>query len=99
MHACVPGSAPVPGGAQHSSSDDALGRAGGGLMGYIKKGSTTSLVASTAVSLLLFVSASLMGRPDQRIGSLLALGEERDIGTPPHDGCMQDQPARPSVSS
>ncbi|KAL6767804.1 hypothetical protein ACKKBF_B36680 [Auxenochlorella protothecoides x Auxenochlorella symbiontica] len=47
---------------------------GGGLMGYIKKGSTTSLVASTAVSLLLFVSASLMGRPDQRIGSLLALG-------------------------
>lgn len=44
-------------------------------MGYIKKGSTASLVASTAVSLLLFVSASLMGRPDQRIGSLLALGE------------------------
>lgn len=42
-------------------------------MAYIKKGSTKSLVVSTAVSTLLLVSASLMGHPTYRVGTLLAL--------------------------
>lgn len=44
---------------------------GGGLAAYIRKGSSKSLMASSAVSILLLVSASLMGHS---VGTWLALG-------------------------
>jgi len=44
-----------------------------GLVAYIKKGSSKSLLVSTAVAVLLLVSASLMGNPTYRVGTLLAL--------------------------
>lgn len=46
----------------------------GGLMAYIKKGSEKSILAASAVATLLFISASLMGHPTYRVGTLLALG-------------------------
>lgn len=44
-----------------------------GLFAYIRKGSSKSLLISSACSLLLLVSASLMGHPTLRVGTLLAL--------------------------
>ena len=46
---------------------------GAGLSAYVKKGSSTSLIISSGVALLLLISASLMGNPSSRIGSILAL--------------------------
>lgn len=47
--------------------------AGFGALAYLRRKSTKSLFASSAVAGLLIVSASLMGLPNYRIGSLLAL--------------------------
>ena len=44
-----------------------------GLTAYFKKGSSTSLMVSSAMAVLLLVSASLMGNPTYRIGTFLAL--------------------------
>ncbi|KAG7671917.1 hypothetical protein Ndes2526B_g07153 [Nannochloris sp. 'desiccata'] len=46
---------------------------GAGLMAYFKKGSSTSLMISSAMSVMLLVSASLMGNPTYRVGTFLAL--------------------------
>ena len=46
---------------------------GSGLGAYIRKGSTTSLLVSTGVAVLLLISASLMGHPTYKIGTLLSL--------------------------
>ena len=45
----------------------------GGIMAYIKKGSTQSLVASSGVAVLLLIAASLMGVPTSKVGTILAL--------------------------
>eukprot|EP00887_Chlorella_sp_A99_P005582 scaffold1.g5582.t1 len=47
--------------------------AAGGLTAYVRRGSTTSLFVTSAVVTLLLVSASLMGHPTNRSGTLLAL--------------------------
>lgn len=46
----------------------------GGLMGYKKKKSKDSLIASSIIAGLLLISAYLMGRPDTTYGVRLALG-------------------------
>ena len=45
----------------------------GGVMAYVKKGSTQSLVASSGVAVLLLIAASLMGVPTSKVGTILAL--------------------------
>lgn len=45
-----------------------------GIVAYVRKSSTTSLLISTGVAVLLLISASLMGHPTYRIGTLLSLG-------------------------
>lgn len=47
----------------------------GGLMGYKKKKSKDSLIASSIIAGLLLISAYLMGRPDTTYGVRLALGK------------------------
>lgn len=42
-------------------------------MAYFKRGSQTSLLVSSAMAVLLLISASLMGNPTYRIGTFLAL--------------------------
>lgn len=51
-----------------------LGILTGGLIAWYKKGSSKSLIVSSGVGVLLFLSASLMGRPGSNIGTLLAFG-------------------------
>ena len=48
----------------------------GGIMGYKKKRSKDSLIASSIIAGLMLVSAFLMGRPDTTYGVRLALGEQ-----------------------
>lgn len=45
-----------------------------GIVAYARKASTTSLLVSTGVAVLLLISASLMGHPTYKIGTLLSLG-------------------------
>ena len=45
----------------------------GGIMGYVRKGSTQSLVVSSGVAVLLLIAASLMGVPTSKVGTILAL--------------------------
>ncbi len=45
-----------------------------GILAYARKSSTTSLLVSTGVAVLLLISASLMGHPTYKIGTLLSLG-------------------------
>ena len=47
----------------------------GGIMGYKKKRSKDSLIASSIIAGLMLVSAFLMGRPDTTYGVRLALGK------------------------
>ena len=47
----------------------------GGVMGYKKKRSKDSLIASSIIAGLLLTSAYLMGRPDTTYGVRLALGD------------------------
>ena len=42
-------------------------------MAYFRRGSSTSLMISSAMSVMLLVSASLMGNPSYRVGTFLAL--------------------------
>jgi uncharacterized membrane protein (UPF0136 family) len=49
-------------------------------MACIRRGSTKSLLVSSAVSVLLLVSASLMGHPTYRIGTQLALATCLTLG-------------------
>jgi uncharacterized membrane protein (UPF0136 family) len=51
----------------------ALLTAAAGLSAYVRKGSSKSLLISSAVAVLLLVSASLMGHPTYRVGTQLAL--------------------------
>ena len=46
----------------------------GGIMGFKKKRSKDSLIASSIISGLLMAAAYLMGRPDTTYGVRLALG-------------------------
>eukprot|EP00890_Picochlorum_soloecismus_P006409 jgi/Picsp_1/676/NSC_00671-R1_hypothetical protein CHLNCDRAFT_138064 [Chlorella variabilis] len=46
---------------------------GSGLVAYARKSSTTSLLVSTGVAVLLLISASLMGNPTYKVGTLLSL--------------------------
>ena len=46
----------------------------GGVMGYKKKRSKDSLIASSIIAGLLFFSAYLMGKPNTTYGIRLALG-------------------------
>lgn len=45
-----------------------------GVIAYARKASTTSLLVSSGVAVLLIISASLMGHPTYKIGTLLSLG-------------------------
>jgi uncharacterized membrane protein (UPF0136 family) len=45
----------------------------GGATAYYRKGSSKSLIASSGITILLFISASLMGKPGSQVGLLLAL--------------------------
>ena len=45
---------------------------GSGLVAYVRKSSSTSLLVSTGVAVLLLISASLMG-PTHKVGTLLSL--------------------------
>ena len=47
----------------------------GGIMGYKKKRSKDSLIASSIIAGLMLVSAFLMSRPDTTYGVRLALGK------------------------
>eukprot|EP00889_Picochlorum_renovo_P008869 jgi/Picre1/35899/NNA_003357.t1 len=46
---------------------------GSGLSAYLRKSSTTSLFGATGVAVLLLISASLMGHPTYKVGTLLSL--------------------------
>lgn len=45
----------------------------GGATAYYRKGSSKSLIASSGITILLFISASLMGKPGSQVGSQVGL--------------------------